>query len=307
MTPKLLAASPLAVLFAASLVPAILISAPQESTLLRNTTTVVVGATEDAIVVGQDQTQFATYPSQFIFCAPETICAVQGVVALPSDAKCPQGGLIDFDATHWMPRIDQDETAEGDAPRVIAYRIWKKLRGTFDPALVCFYFHTETGRALLAENTDSPLSIVVAGFSRGSNAPEIYTIRVQFDRQNERLLYPAPEVSLPRDQQFQFRFGTLGNPPFALVMGDQDSLKAVQANEDPFAPVFRGFYPQRLEAARLTLKDSSLSVQATVAWVASLIDVEREFDERLGGEDSIAVVRKGQPHRVLTMNRISSW
>jgi hypothetical protein len=304
MTPKLLA-SPLAVLllFTSLLLPLILLSAPPDS-LLRNITA-VVAATNDVIVVGQDQTQFATYPgSQFIFCAPETVCAVQGITVLPRDVKC--SGLVNFDAARLMPRIDQDETT--DAPRVIAYRIWTKLRDTFDPALSCFYFHTDAGRTLLSENTDSPLSIVVAGFSRGSNAPQIYTIRVQFDRPNERLLYPAPEkVYLPRDQQFQFRFGTLGNPSFALVLGDQDTFKAVQANEDPFGAIFRGFYPQRLEAARLTLKESSLSVQATVAWVASLLDLTREFDDRLGDGNSIAVVRKGQPYRILTMNRISSW
>jgi hypothetical protein len=62
------------------------------------------------------------------------------------------------------------------------------------------------GRALFGE---SPLSVVIAGFSPESNGPQTYTIRMQFDRRNERLLYPAPEkVFLPRDQQFQFRFGT---------------------------------------------------------------------------------------------------
>jgi hypothetical protein len=62
--------------------------------------------------------------------------------------------------------------------------------------------------------------------------------------------------------------------------------------------VFRGFFPQRLETAQLTLKDSSSSVPATVAWVASLIDVEGEFDER-GRGSSIAVVRKGQPYQIV--------
>jgi hypothetical protein len=304
MTPKLLAASPLAVLLllAASLLPLTLLCAPPDSPLLRNITA-VVAATNDAIVIGQDQTQLATYPSNFIFCAPETVCAVQGITALPYDAKCSQGESIDFDATRWMPRIEQDETT--DAPRTVANLIWTKLRDTFDPAS-CFFL-TKTGRALIAENSDTLLSVVVAGFAKESYEPEIYTIRVQFDRPNERLLYPAPEKVFLPDQQFQFRFGALGNPSFALVLGDQDALNAVQANEDPFGGIFRQFYHQRLEAVRLTLKDSSLSVQATVAWVASLMDVQREFDERLGGENSIAVVRKGQPYRILTMNRISSW
>jgi hypothetical protein len=295
-----------------AVVPVILPSVPPDSPLLRNVTT-VIAVTKDAIVVGQDRTQLATYPNdlhralypapekkptepKFILCAPDVVCAVQGLAVLPLDVECSEGGVIGFDATQWMPRIDN---AGDDLPRVIANRIWTKLRDTFDP-VSCFYFHTDAGRALLAENSDSPLAIVVAGFSKEYNAPQIYTIRVQFDRQNERLLYPAPE------KETLASVGTAGNP-VAVVLGDQDTFRAVKANEDPSIAIFHSFYSQRLETARLTLKDSSSSVQTTVAWVASFIDLEGEFDDRVRGGSSIAVLRKEQPSDVIHLDHISSW
>jgi hypothetical protein len=307
----------LIVLFAALLVPVILPSAPPDSPLLRNATA-VVAVTPDAIVIGQSQAQFASYPndshraiypspekklteSKFL-CAPDVVCVVQGLAVLPPDVKCSQGE-ISFDATQWMPRIDNDGD---DLPRAVANRIWKKLRDTFDP-VSCFYFHTDAGRALLAENIDSPLAIVVAGYSKESNVPQIYTVRVQFDRQNERLLFPAPERVFPRDQVAQLPVGIPGNPPFAVVLGDQDMLTAVKSNEDPFGAIFRGFYVKRLPAAQLRLKDSPAATQEAVAWVASFIDLEGEFDQRIGGGSSIAIVRKGHPDAIVSMNHISSW
>jgi len=122
----------------------------------------------------------------------------------------------------------------------------------------------------------------------------------------------APEIKMlsePKDGE-ETRFLTSGvqpNPCSCYVIGDQDVFNAVKANQDPFAAIFRGFYAKRLLAAQLSLKDSPAATQEAVAWVASFVDLEREFDERVGGGGSITILRKGHPPDVIRMDKISSW
>ena len=84
-------------------------------------------------------------------------------------------------------------------------------------------------------------------------------------------------------------------------------FNAVKANKEPFRAIFRGFYAKRLLSAQLTLKDSPTATQEAVAWVASFIDLEREFDERVGRGGTITILRKGHPPDVIHTDKISSW
>jgi hypothetical protein len=300
--------------------------APADSPLIHGTA-LVVALTPDAVVFGQDQLQQLTFPDEpqrapeirrlstpkFVFCAPDTVCGFQGLAALPHDFTCSfedsaagvrRGGRINYDANQWIPRIEQD--TDDDAPRVIADRIWQKARATFDP-IECFYFHTKEGQHQI--EYDGPVMFVVAGYPKHSKTPEVYAIKVQYDRQNGKLAYPPPEKIFPKDGE-ETLFLAAGVQPdqcWCYVAGEQDTFNAIKANQDPFGAIFRGFYAKRLPAAQLSLKDSPTATQKAVAWVASFIDLEGEFDQRIGGGSSIAIVRKGHSPDVIRLDQISSW
>jgi hypothetical protein len=122
----------------------------------------------------------------------------------------------------------------------------------------------------------------------------------------------APEIktrSEPKDEEV-FLFLTSGAQPkpcSCYVVGDQDLFNAIKADQFPYNAIFRGFYAKRLLAAQLSLKDSPASTQEAVAWVASFIDVQHEFDERVGRGGTVTILRKGHPPDVIHMDQISSW
>ena len=119
----------------------------------------------------------------------------------------------------------------------------------------------------------------------------------------------APEVktpSAPKDGE-ETLSGVQPNPCSCYVVGAQEMFNAIKANQEPFAAIFRGFYFKRLRAAQLSLKDSPTATQEAVAWVASFIDLQREFDERVGRGGTVTILRKGHPPDIIHMDRISSW
>jgi len=102
-----------------------------------------------------------------------------------------RGGQLDYNSYSWLGAIESEERVPHDAsPKSVAERIWKKARTTFDP-IECFYFHTKEGQRQI--EYDGPVMFVVAGYANGSQSAEVYAVRVQYDRQNSKLVYPPPE------------------------------------------------------------------------------------------------------------------
>jgi len=126
---------------------------------------------------------------------------------------------------------------------------------------------------------------------------EVYAVRVQYDRQNEKLVYPAPEKIFPSSSE---------KLPVCFVAGDQETFDGIRESREPFIPIFRSFYSKRLTRTTLILKDASTALQETVAWFAGFIDLESQFNPNVGGGSSIAVIRKGQPTSIVFMPQITS-
>ena len=146
-------------------------------------------------------------------------------------------------------------------------------------------------RNAIAVISVTPDAIIVGQDDDPRHAPEIKTLSAPKDE--EETLFLTPRVQ-PK-------------PCSCYVVGDQEIFNAIKADQYPFSPIFRGFYAKRLLAAQLSLKDSPAATQKAVAWVASFIDLEGEFDQRIGGGSSIAIVRKGHSPSIVSMNHISSW
>ena len=138
---------------------------------------------------------------------------------------------------------------------------------------------------------------VVAGYPTGSESPEVYAVRVQYDRQNAKLVYPAPEKIFPNGLQ---------KLPMCFVAGNQKRFDAIKEGREPFNSIFRDLRERRLTRTALILKDAPTALQETIAWVAAFIDVESEFNPNVGGGSSIALIRKGQPATILFMPQIAS-
>ena len=146
-------------------------------------------------------------------------------------------------------------------------------------------------RNAIAVISVTPDAIIVGQDDDPRHAPEIKTLSAPKDE--EETLFLTPRVQ-PK-------------PCSCYVVGDQEIFNAIKADQYPFSPIFRGFYAKRLLAAQLSLRDSPASTQEAVAWVASFIDVQREFDERVGRGGTVTILRKGHPPDVIHMNQISSW
>jgi hypothetical protein len=259
-------------------------------------TALVVGVSPDGIALGQDHLRKAGNEilirrdlPKFSHCGTATVCGNSGLAehnfscSFKDSTGAVRGGDFKYNSYGWLSTIEKESRVSGDAaPRVIADTIWKKARSEFDP-IECFYFHTKEGQAQI--ESDGPVMYVVAGYPEGSEIPEVYAVRVQYDRQNKTLAYPAPEKIFPKNSE---------NRSCLIVAGQQDRFNAVKENREPFVSIFRGFYAKRLTRIQLIAKDAPLSLQENIAKVAAFIDLESEFNENVGGGSSIAVISKSR-------------
>ena len=269
-------------------------------------TALVVGIAEEGVVLGQDHLRSAGSEilkpiiQKFSFCATDVVCGTAGLAQhnfsclFKDSAGVQRGGQLEYNSYSWLRAIRNEGSVSGDAsPKGIAERIWKKARATFDP-IECFYFHTKEGQSQI--EFEGPVMFVVAGYSNASESAEVYAVRVQYDRQNSKLVYPAPEKIFPNGSQ---------KSPACFVAGNQERFDAIKEGREPFIAIFRGFYSQRLARTTLILKDTPTALQETVAWVAAFIDLESQFNPNVGGGSSIAVIRKKQMTTTIYMPQIA--
>ncbi len=270
-------------------------------------TALVVGIAAEGIVVGQDHLRAAGSETikpiiqKFSFCGSEIVCGTSGLAqhnfscSFKDSAGTQRGGQLEYSSYSWLAAIEKESGISAKiSPKSIADSIWKKASSTFDP-IECFYFHTKEGQAQIYD--DGPVMFVVAGYPSGSELPEAYAVRVQYDRQNAKLVYPAPEKIFPNGLQ---------KLPVCFVAGNQERFKAIREGREPFSSIFRAFLSQRLTRTALLLKEAPTTLQETVAWVAAFIDLESEFNPNVGGGSSIALIRKGQAATILFMPQIAS-
>lgn len=254
-----------------------------------------MGIAAEGVVLGQDHLRAAGSEilkpiiQQFSLCASHIVCGTSGLAQhnfsclFKDSAGVQRGGQLEYNSDSWLNAIRNKEGVSSDAsPKGIADAIWTEARATFDP-IECFYFHTKEGQNQI-KTDDGPVMFVVAGYSSGSESAEVYAVRVQYDRQNAKLVYPAPEKIFPTGSE---------KLPASFVAGDQDRFDGIRESREPFISIFRGFYSKRPTRTTLILKEASTALQETVAWVAAFIDLESQFNPNVGGGSSIAVIRKG--------------
>jgi hypothetical protein len=269
-------------------------------------TALVVGIAEEGVVIGQDHLRaagseiFKPIVQKFSFCASEIMCGTSGLsqhnfsCLFKDSAGAQRGGQLEYNSYSWLAAIEKESSVSGKtSPKSIANKIWKKASSKFDP-IECFYFHTKEGQAQI--DSDGPVIFVVAGYPSGSESAEVYAVRVQYDRQNSKLVYPAPEKIFPNGSE---------KLPVCFVAGNQERFDAIKEGREPFISIFRGFYSRRLTRTTLILKETPTALQETLAWIAAFIDLESQFNPHVGGGSSIAVIRKGQSPSFVFMPQIA--
>ncbi len=271
-------------------------------------TALVVGIAQEGIVLGQDHLRASEFETvnptipKFSFCTPEIVCGTAGLAqhefscSFKDNAGLQRGGILKYDSYSWLASMKKEgQNSINTSPKSIADSIWKKASSTFDP-IECFYFHTKEGQDLIG-SSDGPVMYVVAGYPSDSANPEVYAVRVQYDRQNLKFVYPPPEKIFPTGSE---------KLPLCFVAGDQQRFDALREKREPFVSIFHDFYSKRLIRAYLIFKDAPTPLQETVAWVAGFIDLESEFNKNVGGGSSIGVIRRGQSPVTLFMPLIAS-
>jgi hypothetical protein len=270
-------------------------------------TALAVAVTEDGVVLGQDHLRAAGTETlkpilqKFYFCATRVACGTSGLAqhdfscSFKDSGGIQRGGDLKYSSYSWLASVENDGRVSGNtSPKEIADIIWKKASATFYP-IECFYFHTKEGQAQI--EYDGPVMFVVAGYGKDSEIPEVYAVRVQYDRQNSKFVYPPPEKIFPKSSE---------KLPLCFAAGHQERFEGIKEGREPFMSIFRRFYSQRLTRTTLLMKEAPTALQGAVAWIAAFIDLESEFNENVGGGSSIAVIRKHQSVDIYFMPQIAS-
>jgi len=80
---------------------------------------------------------------------------------------------------------------------------------------------------------------------------EVYAVQVQYDRQNEKLVYPAPEKIFPSSSE---------KLPVCFVAGDQERFDGIRESREPFISIFRSFYCPSRKSSPTMLQRPRLGV-----------------------------------------------
>jgi len=278
---------------------------------LERGTSIVIALTDQGVVFGADllrevsstsdpgNHRLVPIPSapKFRMCGTNIVCGIAGVAHVEFGAPAPNSeagkcGHFMFDFDNWITHIAQEAT-EQLSPSIVATNIWKDVRLRFAP-LNC-YVRLPEGQFL--KDGDGPFMFLIAGYPKDGQVPEFYAVKIQLDANKESLLFLPPEA--------QFTAGS-GLLPSIFFAGHYAHMTAAESGQDPEASSFASFLAQRRPQARIAARESSATLQEVVAQVASYLDVESEFDEKVGGGSSIMILQKGKLPILLTMPTLVS-
>jgi hypothetical protein len=279
---------------------------------LERGTSIVVALTDQGVVFGADVLREVSSTSdpgnhrlvpmpgapKFRMCGTNIVCGIAGVAHVEFGAPGPTSdtgkcGYFMFDFDNWITHIAQ-ETTEQLSPSVVATKIWKDVQVRFAP-LNC-YVRLPEGQFL--RDDDGPFMFLIAGYPTDGQVPEFYAVKIQLDANKESLRFLPPEA--------QFTASSGLKPPSIFFAGHYAHMTAAESGQDPEASSFTLFLAQRRPLARIAARDSSATLQEVVAQVASYLDVESEFNEKVGGGSSIMILQKGSMPMLLTMPALVS-
>jgi hypothetical protein len=281
---------------------------------LSRSTVVVIVLTEDGVVLGADHMREETsesdpdiqelkvgYYPKFAICGPDIVCSSTGLSFIEVDCSFETapgvwaGGELKYHFYSWLPRIEDNDRISGQAsPKKLAQMIWEKARSTFEP-IECL-LKTKKRHPFIED--DGLVMFLVVGYSQDSQLPQFFSVRVQIDRENMRLRYLRPDHVFPQNLEERL--------PAIFHTGDDKHVAAARKGFNPEASRLREILPKRRMRASVLMTDSPRSLQEAVAIVASLIDVESEFNPKIGGGSSIMVLRRSEPPQIIHIPEIQT-